>query len=183
MIIKPPVKTENYGVEVIGKLTEEQCDQIIEMHSSLEPIVSRINNGDETVVDDTRTCTTYLPRNAMINDMLLNIGAIANNKYTYDVTGLIEEPQLLKYETGTKYGWHIDTGINDSSTRKISISIILNGDYEGGELCFFSDQEYSYKFERGDIVTFPSFISHTVKPVTSGIRWSIVGWIAGHPFR
>jgi PKHD-type hydroxylase len=36
---------------------------------------------------------------------------------------------------------------------------------------------------RGSIVVFPSFIWHRVKPVTEGIRYSLVIWNLGQPYR
>ena len=36
---------------------------------------------------------------------------------------------------------------------------------------------------RGSVLFFPSWVWHRVKPVTSGIRYSLVNWIQGTPFR
>ena len=33
--------------------------------------------------------------------------------------------------------------------------------------------------ETGDMIVFPSFLAHKVEPVTSGIRWVLVGFISG----
>lgn len=37
--------------------------------------------------------------------------------------------------------------------------------------------------EKGIIIIFPSFILHRITPITKGTRKSIVGWVAGAPFR
>ena len=36
---------------------------------------------------------------------------------------------------------------------------------------------------RGALIVFPSFVLHRVVPVTSGIRKSLVVWVAGPEFR
>ena len=36
--------------------------------------------------------------------------------------------------------------------------------------------------EKGSIVVFPSFVYHRVKPVTKGVRYSLVVWNLGNPF-
>ncbi len=75
------------------------------------------------------------------------------------------------------------------TVRKISLSALLNDDYEGGELLFRTlDQtseikETSIKPNKGDIIIFPSYIDHKVAPVTKGIRYSVVAWYGGPPFK
>tara|TARA_B100000941_G_C28451616_1_gene525370 strand:+ start:150 stop:821 length:672 start_codon:yes stop_codon:yes gene_type:complete len=75
------------------------------------------------------------------------------------------------------------------TVRKISVSALLNEGYEGGELMFrWLDEdsnlkEVSIKCGAGDLVIFPSFIDHKVAPVTKGIRYSVVAWFGGPPFK
>ena len=58
----------------------------------------------------------------------------------------------------------------------LSVVGVLNDDFEGGEFILFKD--YEIKFKQGDIVIFPSnfMFPHKVKPVTKGIRYSIINW-------
>jgi PKHD-type hydroxylase len=77
--------------------------------------------------------------------------------------------------------------------RKISLTINLNspGDYEGGNLKFdFGQHTNRSRFHeveeirpRGSMVVFPSFLDHTVTPVTTGTRYSLVLWTLGDPFK
>ena len=75
------------------------------------------------------------------------------------------------------------------TVRKISVSAILNDDYEGGELMFrFLDgdsnlAEVAITPRLGDLVVFPSYLDHKVAPVTKGIRYSVVAWFGGPPFK
>ena len=84
------------------------------------------------------------------------------------------------------YDWHIDAG-NTSSPfeRKISASLILTdpSKYEGGEFeCVMNgrvDEPFVAKGEIGDVIFFDSSMPHRVRPVTSGVRKSLVCWIMG----
>jgi PKHD-type hydroxylase len=77
--------------------------------------------------------------------------------------------------------------------RKISMTINLNlpGEYEGGNLKFdygpHNDGQRFYECEeirpQGSVIIFPSFIDHTVTPVTSGTRYSLVLWTLGEPWK
>ena len=71
--------------------------------------------------------------------------------------------------------------------RKLSMSIILNGNFQGGkfefatygrEVCQITPIEAS----PGTIIVFPSSMEHRVTPVTKGIRYSLVTWFLGPPF-
>ena len=119
-----------------------------------------------------------------VDELIINCATQANDQFDFNLTGLMERPQLLKYSAPSSgYDWHLDIGLGDASTRKISISILLNEDYEGGDLCFFTEGETQVSPDMGTAVAFPSYLPHRVMPVTKGVRWSLVCWIAGEPFR
>ena len=39
------------------------------------------------------------------------------------------------------------------------------------------------KNKQGDLILFPSYTLHEVKPVTKGERNSLVAWVTGKPFK
>ena len=105
-----------------------------------------------------------------------------------------ESYQVAKYEVGDHYKTHMDSLGTHSTrwiekdnsnlhnkTRKMSMSLILNDDYEGGDLILFSTR--IPKQETGSMIFFPSFLSHEVTPVTKGTRYSLVMWFLGNPWR
>jgi len=106
-----------------------------------------------------------------------------------------EPLQYTIYEVGNHYDWHIDSHkqpYKDNTIRKISFTICLNEDYEGGEFELSypnpkPEKHLYYKFNKqfsmGTIISFPSFVWHRVKPVTKGIRKVLVGWAVGDPFK
>ena len=90
------------------------------------------------------------------------------------------EINILKYENQGHYKPHIDDCINHHRT--LSIILLLNDDYEGGELVFKSidlqKDLHIIEVKKNRAILFPSnfMYPHTVKPVTKGMRYSIVSW-------
>lgn len=125
--------------------------------------------------------------NSWIYDKLAMACIMVNaNRYKFDISGFQTKLQLTQYGIGEFYDWHLDAGNGKSSARKLSISVQLSGEdeYEGGELEFLkAHKNASAPKTKGTAVIFPSYIGHRVLPVTSGCRMSIVGWIAGPPYR
>lgn len=82
-----------------------------------------------------------------------------------------------RYDTGCHYSaHHIDCKPHEQNQRKISFSILLNEEFEGGELVF-DDQVVEKR--KGILTIFPSFIPHSIRPVTSGVRYAIFGFVRG----
>lgn len=74
--------------------------------------------------------------------------------------------------------------------RKLSATISLNDNYAGGNLKFDLGPHVNKRYiecteikSPGSIVVFPSFIDHCVTPIENGVRYSLVCWALGRPFR
>ena len=120
-----------------------------------------------------------------------------------------ESCQFTKYKLNQYYDWHCDSwdkpyerkNKNDpdhGKIRKLSVTCQLTdgSEYTGGELEFdFRNYDPHMREEnkhlvkakeilpKVSIIVFPSFLWHRVKPVTSGVRYSLVLWNLGYPFR
>jgi len=133
---------------------------------------------------------------------------IANKNAGWNFEWDSSEPcQFTKYKLNQYYDWHCDSwdkpydkpGKRDhGKIRKLSMTCQLTdgSEYEGGELEFdFRNYEPYMRDEsqhlikateilpKGSIIVFPSFVWHRVKPVTKGIRYSLVMWNLGYPFK
>ena len=110
---------------------------------------------------------------------------VNQRKYNFQISS-IETIQYSEYTDGGHYTWHTDATLKgeQNDTRKISFSILLNDDFEGGELELykFGDKPDTMKMKKNSILFFPSFILHRVTPVTSGTRKALVGWVHGPNF-
>ena len=116
--------------------------------------------------------------------------------WNYDIEG-IEDIQVTRYSEGDFYDWHVDASNwnivrnGKECNRKISVTVFLNDpeEYEGGEFDIEikgprEDIRYdTLKLPKGSIVIFPSDRWHRVRPVTSGVRKSLVLWFQGPSFR
>ena len=127
-------------------------------------------------------------------------------EYNYEISGwkydinTLEPIQLAHYGPGDFFEWHVDEFSGDlvkddkELNRKISVTIWLNDpqEYEGGEfdlevrgpsLPDWMRRYDTFKLPKKSIIIFPSNKWHRVRPVTSGIRKSLVLWFQGTPFR
>lgn len=94
--------------------------------------------------------------------------------------------QLTRYNEGEFYDNHFDSiGSHfDPRPRKLSMCVALNDDYDGGTFDFSVPSGVSAeKIATGTVIVFPSFLFHHVTAVTRGVRYSLVGWYTGPPFR
>ena len=70
--------------------------------------------------------------------------------------------------------------------RKLSFVVPLSEEnsYLGASLEFVPpiDDETSTR-KQGVLIVFPSFRAHLVRPITSGTRFALVGWVHGPSFR
>ena len=174
-------------------LTPDEVDAIIAYGDRLEPmkaeIAGRNDNTDHLRITRVAWIEHQRPEihwlHTRLSEMVLQINA---QFYRYDLYGLNEAFQYTVYEgaEGGYYGWHVDMGEKRYEPRKISLSLQLSdpSDYEGGDLVLEAgDGSYQGEKSRGTLIAFPSFVLHRVVPVTSGVRKSLVIWVAGPEFR
>lgn len=113
-----------------------------------------------------------------------------NSKYFgFDLFGFVDSLQYTVYHGARDcpghYTWHMDMDAKTAAPRKLSMVVQLSSpeDYEGGELQFQGISTSQVDKAPGDVHAFPAWLLHRVAPVTSGIRRSLVCWIAGPQFR
>lgn len=123
---------------------------------------------------------------------------IANKeaKWNYKIDS-VEMAQFTIYEKGYYYDWHVDSfkkPNKEGRIRKLSMTLSLSeGDeYKGGELEFATHGKTPHEVDtyclkeirsKGSLVVFPSYVWHRVKPVTKGIRKSLVVWFGGPKYK
>ena len=133
--------------------------------------------------------------NGWIFDRFNQIIYLVNERfYNFSLNGY----SSIQYTTYTEedkgfYNWHMDMHhdrSNDSihsdpQHRKLSMTFLLNDDFEGGdfEICV-GNPETPRKIDthKGRAIFFPSFFIHRVTPVTKGTRKSLVIWVTGNKF-
>jgi PKHD-type hydroxylase len=177
-----------------GCFTVDECREIVRLGEAREGQDARINpdysdiRENSYVAESTRKSrVAWLHREPQTKWIFDRIDAVVrevNEAYRFDLTGynLI---QVARYSEGDYYDWHLDIGRRRSSTRKLSVTVQLSdpADYDGGELELFSFVRENPTRNIGSVIIFPSFLTHRVAPVTRGVRWSLVAWVNGPPFR
>ena len=181
----------------------------IKSTNSEATILSEDNKKDNLLKKEIRKSKVSWFNDQWIYDLLYpylnNANENAGWKYEHEVS---EHIQFTKYGLNEYYGWHTD-GYSDhynifnrentaydnyvGRVRKLSMSVSLSNpeDYEGGDLKFQTISGDGKKVVldcddikgKGSVVVFPSYVSHTITPITKGERYSLVMWTLGRPFK
>ena len=111
-----------------------------------------------------------------------------------------ETCQIKRYKKGGFYNFHRDGNGDHLSAynnpqnafmhghvRKLSMSVMLNDNFEGGafEFASYGKEECTVtpiEATAGSVIVFPSAMEHRVAPITKGTRYSVVVWFVGPPF-
>ena len=172
-----------------------ECDRIIELGLSLQ-------SGEATIQGDRGQTNTpggtarqgnvswikNEPRSEPLFARLEKIATeINNNSFHFQLEGFGEPIQFTHYDRmGDHYAWHQDHGPGKLSRRKLSMVVQLSdpSGYIGSNLQVMSSgAPKSMPRDRGAVMIFPSWQVHRVPPLETGLRYSLVAWIWGEPFR
>ena len=182
---------ENNHCISVGRFDRNYCDEIIKQAESKQLQEATIQDGNQNNRKSKISWLTDEKLNKDINDIILD----HNKKAKWNFVLKEFEPlQYTVYEVNDHYDWHIDSHSKpypNGYIRKISFTLCLNEDYEGGEFEISSpnpkpekhiNTKFSDKFTLGTVISFPSFIWHKINPVTFGTRKVLVGWVVGPQF-
>jgi PKHD-type hydroxylase len=165
------------------------CDDII----ANSPLISEAGVQDNDAVNVRASKVSWIaPDNEYGEELLNNLVPFINNanseaNWNFELNWC-ENFQYTVYEKNDKYDWHTDYVLqeeNSADNRKLSFTLLLNDDFEGGEFELeagapsIEERHVTVEMKKGDILFFPSYTWHRVKPVTKGTRKSLVGWIHG----
>ena len=169
--------------------TDQECDKIISSASQEMQNAPVFNAPASVRVSSVQFLYPSVKTEWIFQRLSQMVNGINAQYFNFDLTGFIEGLQFTQYQApNAHYDWHCDMGPGDAP-RKLSLTIQLSDpkDYEGGDLQISPDgNDISLQFlgrERGRAFLFPSWMPHRVTPVTEGVRYSLVAWITGPPFR
>jgi PKHD-type hydroxylase len=197
-MIKTPTPNPNLHVTatVRGYFTPRECERIIAAGKSQmieEGTIMTPGQGSNVIDRSKRSngITWFKQGEPTTKALQAKIGRLVEdvNKeiYHFDLTGFGEALQFTRYESvGDTYTWHQDLGVGASSIRKLSVVVQLSdpATYRGCDLQMFRDGEpAAVERNQGTVLIFPSWTLHRVTPLEEGVRYSLVTWIAGPPFR
>lgn len=180
-------------------LRKDECEQIIEIGLSeiLSTVVEKGKVGgtkskstlDESIrKSNVSFIKSDVPENQWLYDRISNKVIQTNNEYWNFDLDWFRNFQFTIYSGDYEgyYKKHVDMIEMTPRMRKLTFSIQLSdpADYTGGDLiCYTSDTPHIMSKNQGTINFFPSWVIHEVTPITSGTRYSLVGWAEGPKFK
>jgi PKHD-type hydroxylase len=157
-----------------------------EEFNAISTFLAQQKNFEQTEIEGVRTCDVCFVDDSDLNEVVRQWVTKVNEAALWDFNiDYLEPLQLTRYKEGDKYDWHQDESEwhkdkrEEGRIRKISFTLLLNDDYEGGE---FSLINQTIPLKAGQMIFFHSDDYHAVAPVKSGERLSLVGWIQGQPW-
>lgn len=179
-------------------LSRPECEWVI-AHAEQQPlgfatVGTPTDRRTELTTRCVESCAFDAPDAGWLYERIAQKIQLANRDYfEFDLTGLIEPVQFLKYTPAQDekpdghYVWHVDFGEGAMATRKLSLIIQLSPpeDYDGCRLVLNADRGpfESQILGRGHAIAFASWTPHMVTPITRGTRYALVCWVAGPRFR
>ena len=186
------VDTQNYYFFEKG-FTDEELDKIYKDVANIQFINAGTgpeNNQDKSIRSSS---VKWVPKNKewgwLYDKMMAMIIEANDNVWNFDLYSVLDDIQYTEYHATNDghYGWHQDIGPGALSTRKVSITVQLSGpdEYEGGDLEYWKGGQDIQKAPRGKgvVFIFPSYMMHSVTPVTKGVRRSFVLWVGGGHYK
>lgn len=176
------------GVFVLREncFSKKSCEQIIKsFEKNDEKIIDAALVGDrvDKSIRDTKKIQATFDQG--IGATLAGVALAANyDQWNFNITHS-NQCEYLRYDKNGHFNSHVDTFFADVShraadMRKLTVILFLNDDYEGGKLYLQIGSERLYPdTSPGNVIIFPSFFLHGVEPIISGIRRSVVTWMAG----
>lgn len=167
-----------------GAFSSEECRKIVEIGDSLP----HLSGGAEAAADGYRVSDIAWIEPGEHSYWLFHKLAVlfdqANRRYGFELTGFVEALQYTVYGAGQQFDWHMDISTEQTSARKLSMTLQLAQphEYEGGNLEFFNAGIDESARQTGTAIFFPSCLAHRVGPVTGGVRRSLVAWAYGPAF-
>jgi len=184
-------------------LSPQECADIIELgkRTGKQKDDNIINNNKLSVNKIIRSTELYFLNDQTLYEKLMPHVERLNQStgWNYSISR-VEPLQLGIYKEGDHYDWHVDddgtpydntAGPFTGLVRKLSFSILLNDEFEGGEFVMVKnmathdtrDIPILALNKTGRMILFPSFTPHKVNPVTKGVRYSLVGWCCGEKWK
>lgn len=170
----------DYKILTIPKFLEkDECELLINKYN----IDSELSNAEVYHPNNIqRKRETRKSKVSFIED----IGIVGNRilhkvkEHVGDIKGYepsLDDFQFTKYEEGDFFDWHADSNDTVFKDRFYTIVLQLNDGYVGGEFQLLTNREITLEKGVGNLFIFPSEVVHRVKPITSGIRYSLVNWL------
>ena len=196
-------------------LDDKTCNKL-KRHASKKWEVSSVDTKKETTKEERKSGRN--PEMGIDKKIRISDVAWTNDQWVYDLIwpymmranehsgwqyeiSSAESAQITRYKKGGFYDFHRDgfgchlvkynspdNAFVHDRVRKLSMTILLNDSFEGGQFEFASYGKEKcditpLEMKKGQVVVFPSHMEHRVAPITKGTRYALVCWFLGPPFK
>jgi PKHD-type hydroxylase len=168
-----------------GIFSAEECGRIVNLASRRDARAGTMMYARPNIRSSTIAWLDIQGDSEWLYEKVWQTFMSVNRWFKFDLLGFVDEIQFATYAVGDCFGWHLDAGGGQTSTRKLSMSVQLSDadEYSGGDLEFAACSQLDPLRRRGTIIVFPSFLAHQVTAVTQGTRHSLVAWAHGPAFK
>jgi len=164
-------------------LSKKECEDLLQFSLTKE-LKPALVSGSEMLNLKSRKSNVFFYDYSIdfpnLNEKLINIFKKEVNVKGYDIDFTNNMFQFTEYTKDGYYNWHEDSGNENEvfSKRYCSMVIQLNDEYIGGELQIKDKDGNEITLERGlgNLFIFYSHLTHRVKPIITGTRYSLVNW-------
>ena len=190
------VRERFFDADLCNRLRQE-ADRVTQVPAT----ITRPKTGDliDRRVRSTQRAVVSQEIQQLLADRLTPLGEEVARHFDRPIDGL-QAPQLLVYRPKDFFRPHQDNSYDplaaeDMRRRRVAVVIFLNrqtrlpepGSFSGGSLTFFmlsADADVdtartAVAAEEGLLVAFPAELTHEVRPITAGLRYSVVLWFMG----
>lgn len=161
----------------MGKIisfTKSECESIIGLSNSLPIIIRDGITADVKRPDADISYNWYMIYRTHETQWIFDRLYLFFKESTgYDIIEELDKIQLHKYQVGDKFKKHQDIY---NPNQIYNLGVCLNDDYGDGEFVLYNPNEILPK-KQGAIYGFRCNRYHEVKEITSGVRWSIIGFM------
>ena len=169
----------NY-ITIPNFLSKKECEDLLQfsLTKELKPALVR---GSEMVNLKSRKSNVFFYDYNLdfpnLNEKLIEVFKKEVNVKGYNIDFTNNNFQFTQYTTDGYYNWHADSDAV-MKERYCSMVIQLNDEYTGGELQIKDKDSNEITLEKGvgNLFIFYSYLTHRVKPITTGTRYSLVNW-------
>jgi PKHD-type hydroxylase len=165
-------------------LAPAEVQAIAEIARQAKFIDGRLSNPHNITKDNVIADVTNDPLARQAGQIALSALQRSEQARNFVFPSRVAVPTLLRYDSGMKYGAHIDAAflpLGPQPLRSdVSCTFFISspGEYQGGELVIHLGSEVTrIKGDAGSAVLYPSTRVHQVTPVTSGARLVLVTFI------
>lgn len=148
--------------------TKSECKKIIELQKTNKRFwnFNDRNYISESIFFEENTKWIFEKLNNFVSDNI-----------KFELVEMKKEIHFHEYGKDSFFDAHHD-GVN---FRIFSVGVILNDDYEGGDLILYdTNNEYIVKKKVGNVFCFDSKIKHEVTKINEGTRYTLIYFIESH---